>query len=284
MSHVLTAIKNILAGQHFSLSDQAVGINRVNRQGEAFEVFMRRAFANDFTAASEIELTKRTQGIFSYASSGSNPPDLILRGGDAIEIKKFEKAVSTIQLNSSYPKAFLDSNYALLTEECRRCEPNWIRKDLIYVLAVIQSKKIQELWFVDGACYAASREVYESVFERIKTSVHSSIGLEVTNSELGRIINVDPLQRTQLRIRGMWLMEHPRVAFASLFTPSKRAKLTIRVVLRESKYQKFIADTPNIEAELQQLGCVIRPNDVLDPNNRAKVIPVTTLQFEAGYA
>ena len=284
MSHVLTAIKNILAGQHFSLNDQAVGGNRVNRQGEAFEVFMRRAFANDFTAASEIELTKRTQGIFSYASSGSNPPDLILRGGDAIEIKKFEKAVSTIQLNSSYPKAFLDSDYALLTEECRRCEPNWIRKDLIYVLAVIQSKKIQELWFVDGACYAASSEVYESVFERIKTSVHSSIGLDVTNSELGRIINVDPLQRTQLRIRGMWIMEHPRVAFASLFTPSKKTRLSIRVVLCESKYQNFVQHSPSIEAELQQLGCIIQSNDVLDPNNRAKVIPVKTLQFEAGHA
>jgi hypothetical protein len=284
MSHVLTAIKNILAGQHFSLKDQAVGVNRINRQGEAFEVFMRRAFANDFTATSEVELTKRTQTVFSYASSGSNPPDLILRGGDAIEIKKFEKVVSTIQLNSSYPKAFLDSDYSLLTEECRKCEPNWIRKDLIYVLAVIQSKKIQEMWFVDGACYAASREVYESVFDRIKMSVHSSMGLEVTDSELGRIINVDPLQRTQLRIRGMWLMTHPRVAFASLFTPSKSSKLSIRVVLRESKYQKFIEQTPTIAAELQQFGCVIQSNDVLDPNNRAKVLAVKTLQFETSHA
>ncbi len=198
MSHVLSAIRNIISGQHYALNDLAVGNNRVNRQGEAFEVFVRRAFANDFVASTEIELVARTEHIFSYASSGSNPPDLMIRGGDAIEIKKFESAVSTIQLNSSYPKAFLESNYSLLTNACRTCEPNWIIKDLIYVMAVVKSSRIQEIWFVDGACYAANREVYESVFTRVKTSVHAGDGLEVRDSELGRIINVDPLSRTKL--------------------------------------------------------------------------------------
>jgi hypothetical protein len=165
MVSVLNAIYNIAVGQHFSVLDQANSTNRINRQGEPLEVFIRRALVGDFFSSSEIELAKKTQNVFSYASHDSSPPDLMIRGGDAIEIKKFESFSNTIQLNSSYPKAALHSDYPLLSTECRQCE-FWQQKDLIYILAVVKAKKIQEMWFVDGAVYAASRDVYESVFER----------------------------------------------------------------------------------------------------------------------
>lgn len=281
VSNILSAIHNIIAGQHFSLLDQAIGTNRINRQGESFEMFARRAFANDFTSANEIEFAKQTEAIFSYASSDSNPPDLMIRGGDALEVKKFESSPSTIQLNSSYPKAFLHSDYPLLTAECRNCEP-WKRKDLIYILAVIPkgSHKIREIWFVDGACYAAERDIYESVFKRLKTSVHSTLGLKVSDSELGRIINVDPLQRTQLRIRGMWLIQHPRVAFQNLFSNVQKNSFSIRAILRETKFLEIIGQNNALEQQLEQIGCVLTRADVLNPNNRAKVIEVRTLSFD----
>jgi NgoPII restriction endonuclease len=287
VSNVLSAIHNIIAGQHFSLLDQAVGTNQVNRQGESFEVFARRAFANDFISVDEIALTKQSQAIFSYASSASNPPDFMIRGGDAIEVKKFESSPTEIQLNSSYPKAFLHSDYPLLTAECRNCEP-WEYKDLVYVLAVIPkgSRKIREIWFVDGACYAAERDVYESIFGRLKTSIHSTSGLEISDSELGRVINVDPLQRTQLRIRGMWLIQHPRVAFQNLFLnpQTRRNSVAIRAILRETKFQEIIGQNNALEQQLEQIGCVLTRADVLNPNNRAKVMAVRTLIFDGAHA
>jgi hypothetical protein len=280
MVSILNAIHNIVSGRRFSVLDQASSSNRINRQGEPLEVFIRRALANDFVSVSETELAKKTQDIFSYASHDSSPPDLMIRGGDAIEIKKFESFANTIQLNSSYPKAHLHSDYPLLSAECRRCE-NWQQKDLIYILAVVKTKKIQELWFVDGAVYSASRDMYESVFERIKASVHATQGLSVGNSELGRVTHIDPLNRTQLRIRGMWLIEHPRVAFGQLFVPTKNTYFRLRAVLRQEKYNRLIATDPSLETGLQAAGCVVASNTVLDPNNRARVLEVATLQFEA---
>jgi hypothetical protein len=283
MANVLTAIHNIIAGRRFAVLDQASSSNRINRQGEPFEVFIRRALAGDFVSESETELAKKTQAVFSYASHDSSPPDLMIRGGDAIEIKKFESFANTIQLNSSYPKAVLRSDYPLLSAECRKCE-DWKQKDLVYILAVIKAKKIQELWFVDGATYVASREVYESVFERIKASVHSTEGLSIKDSELGRVTRIDPLNRTQLRIRGMWLIEHPRVAFAELFSSAKSAGFRLYGVMRQEKYQQLLAQEPMLETSLKQAGCVISPKNVLDPNNRARVLEVATLQFEANHA
>lgn len=279
--HVLNAIYNIIAGRYFSLQDKAVGSNRINRVGEGFEVFVRRALANDFESANEVELTAKTQHLFSYASSNSSPPDLMIRGGDAIEIKKFEAVPSTIQLNSSYPKAFLYSDYPLLSQECRHCEV-WTRKDLVYILAVIKKGQIQEIWLVDGACYAAERDVYEAVFARVKDSVHLTQDLRVLDSELGRIIDIDPLKRTQLRIRGMWLIQHPRMTFGHLFNPSKQTAFSIKAIMRQTKYADLIS--PNLETELTRLGCRMTNATVLDPNNRAKVMAVKTIQFEASYA
>jgi hypothetical protein len=283
MVSVLNAIYNIVVGQRFSVLDQANSTNRINRQGEPLEMFIRRALVGNFVTSSEIELAKQSQDIFSYASHDSSPPDLMIRGGDAIEIKKFESFSNTIQLNSSYPKSVLHSDYPLLSAECRQCE-TWQQKDLIYILAVVKAKKIQEIWFVDGATYAASRDVYESVFDRIKASVHTTEGLNIKNSELGRVTQIDPLNRTQLRIRGMWLIEHPRVAFAQLFKSVKSTGVQLYGVLRHEKYRQLIAQEPRLETSLKQAGCVIATSHVLDPNNRARVLDVTTLHFEASHA
>jgi hypothetical protein len=283
MVSILNAIHNIVVGRRFAVYDQARSTNRMNRQGEPLEVFIRRALAGDFVSESEVQLAQRTQDFFSYASHDSSPPDLMIHGGDAIEIKKFESFANTIQLNSSYPKAHLHSDYPLLSAECRQCE-DWQQKDLIYILAVVKAKKIQELWMVDGATYAASREVYESVFERIKSAVHATEGLSINDSELGRVTKIDPLNRTQMRIRGMWLIEHPRVAFERLFVATKAASFRLRAVMRQEKYNQLIAQEPTLETNLRQAGCSIATNTVLDPNNRARVLEVATVQFEANHA
>jgi hypothetical protein len=53
--------------------------------------------------------------VFSYQGNPNNPPDLMIRQGDAIEIKKIESPHSSLALNSSYPKAKLFSHSTMLT-------------------------------------------------------------------------------------------------------------------------------------------------------------------------
>lgn len=78
--------------------------------------------------------------FFSYLGNQNNPPDVILKGGDAIEIKKIQSKSSAIALNSSYPKNKLYSNDPRITKACKNSEV-WKVKDMIYVIGVTNDKK-----------------------------------------------------------------------------------------------------------------------------------------------
>lgn len=48
--------------------------------------------------------------------------DAMLRGGDAIEVKKIESNTGDIQLNSSHPKDKFLFTGSMITEACRNAE------------------------------------------------------------------------------------------------------------------------------------------------------------------
>ncbi len=287
-SNILRAMVNIAARDQFLLAHEEQNRNRINRLGEKLEVFVQQAFAGIFQTQTKLELAQRTQGIFSYVANNSNPPDLILSGSDAIEIKKLESLNGAISLNSSYPKSYLHSNSTLLTQACKDCEADaWQVKDMVYVIGFMKKKDtvLKQLWFVDGACYAASRDVYEQVFARIHDAVHEAEHITFINSrELARVINVDPLERTVLRVRGMWEIQHPNVAFKDLTIPTSNENFRMMAVLRESKYQQILSFDPTLEPELDRLGIQRTSAQVLDPNNKAKLLDVRFVQYEANHA
>ena len=55
------------------------------------------------------EALEKYSEVFSYLGNTSNPPDMIIKDGDAIEVKKIE-GFNTLMLNSSYPKQKLYSS------------------------------------------------------------------------------------------------------------------------------------------------------------------------------
>lgn len=63
--------------------------------------------------------------MFSYIGNQNNPPDSMLRNGDAIEVKKIESKKAALALNSSYPKAKLYADSPMINKECRECE-KWL--------------------------------------------------------------------------------------------------------------------------------------------------------------
>jgi hypothetical protein len=156
--------------------------------------------------------------VFSYLGNANNPPDLILKNGDAIEVKKIESLNSQIALNSSYPKSKLFSDDPMITDACRNCEENtWIEKDLIYTIGVTEKGRLKLVWFIYGDCYAAEKQVYERVKTAICDGIRQISGIEFTKTkELGRVNNVDPLGITYLRIRGMWGIENPIKVFRGI--------------------------------------------------------------------
>ena len=216
--------------------------NRITQAGVALEIYVKNSFCGvPDKLAGNIDILH--DKIFSYAGNLNHPPDAMLKGGnkgDAIEIKKLESLdASTIALNSSYPKARLYSDSTLLTKACKECEPGWKVRDMIYAVGYANGSILNAIDFVYGDCYAADREVYESIASRVKAGIAGE-GLEFSETkELGRINRADPLGRTYLRLRGMWGILTPAKAFKEKIGESRTGKFTITALMKASKYLSF---------------------------------------------
>ncbi|MDX8413542.1 MAG: NgoPII family restriction endonuclease, partial [Mariprofundales bacterium] len=222
MSNILSAIMNIVKDDHYKveITKMVNGSNRANNMGEGLEMFVKNAFANSFDVSDYDAWNARFWSTFSFQGVKSKIPDMVLKGAEAIEVKKTE-SLNSLQLNSSHPKAklFSDQN---VSEECRICEEVlWKEKDMIYVMGHIpkKSKKLKSLWFVYGTCYAAKKETYQDIVSEIKCSLaaNANIEINVDGKELGKVINIDSLNATGSRIRGMWVIKHPSKLFEGLY-------------------------------------------------------------------
>jgi len=125
MPNVLTAIKAIVENiQNTSIVANEDGVqNRANQMGDALEDFVKNAFAGCLGVADKRTINQSRSTTFSYLGNSTNPPDAMLRNGDAIEIKKIATiATSQLQLNSSYPKNKLFSNNSKISRACKYSE------------------------------------------------------------------------------------------------------------------------------------------------------------------
>jgi hypothetical protein len=59
--------------------------------GEALESFVKDAFVNCIRTESEIEKLEKYNEAFSWLGNQNHPPDIMIKGGDAIEVKKNAK-------------------------------------------------------------------------------------------------------------------------------------------------------------------------------------------------
>lgn len=247
---------------------------RVNREGTRFDAYIKDALCNSFSIKDPVKKMQKYIAAFSYFDHQNNPPDIIIRQGDAIEVKKVEKPGGKIALNSSYPKHKLYSNSTLITEECRTCE-DWNEKDIIYCVGNVISEKVRRIIFVYGDCYAAKPEVYEKI---IRSVIESHENLQVTTQEtreLGRINEVDPLRISDLRIRGMWQIEPPSKVFSEFVTFDLTKKLTVYAIMRKAKFESFDrADIAAIKKDMK-----VQDIKIKDPNDPQKMIECKLVSF-----
>ncbi len=252
--------------------------NRVNSVGAALEYFVKDAFCSTFR---EPQLQRK--GIeyakcFSYIGNQNNPPDIMLKGSDAVEVKKIDGVrPSDLALNSSYPKSKLHSDSPMITAACRACEP-WQVKDMLYSVGFVAGTRLKALVFVYGDCYAASRGVYERV-RRSVTEGLKGLDLEMAKTrELGRVNRVDPLGITNLRVRGMWTIQNPLRVFSHLFNYAPGRGLTAYALMRKDKYASF--PEGDRKAAASRLGK--EEAKIKDPDNPARMLDAVLLKFNTG--
>ncbi len=281
MTNILQAVRVIVNNKIPDVTSFYRGKNRINAVGDALEAFIKDTFANTVGETNENRKNEVYSELFSYSGNANNPPDLMIKGGDAIEVKKVEVGTAKIALNSSYPATKLFSDSPMITTTCRNCEA-WTEKDIIYAIGCFQNSKLKIIWLIYGDCYAASRETYEKIRKKISQGVREIESVEFSfTKELGRVNKIDPLEITDLRIRGMWQIENPKNVYNYLNINYQITKsFQLYVLMKETKYLSFpIEDIKQVES-LAKLDLVIKDIKIKSPDNPIQLIPAKLMMYQ----
>jgi hypothetical protein len=272
--NLLAAIKNI---SDFKTNDlrnyfETYSI-RINAVGQQLEYYVKDAISGSFKSA--IKEGKRYEGVFSYLGNQNNPPDLIIKGGDAFEVKKIQTFKANLALNNSPPKNELNCKDSRITKHCRKVDGGqWTSKEIFYVIGWVQNRKIKYLYFIQGRCFAADKEIYQRRATGLKKNIEkyfASEGLESTKTrELGRINRMDPLGITNFRIRGMWEIQNPIKVFSYLYSYDKTKDFSLIALMLKNKFDSFPKNDAAILMEDKKIN--LRDVKVKNPNNPAEMI------------
>jgi len=277
-TNLLKALSNLVKNPITDVVAHYRHSNRANNMGDALEYYVKDLFCNITNLENQQEKDEIYSQYFSCLGNQNNPPDFIIRGGDAIEVKKIESLKTGIALNSSYPKDKLYADSSMITKACRDCE-EWSEKDLIYTIGVAKNNTLQSLWFVYGNCYAATKDVYERVSNKISSGVNELDGVEFSRTkELGRVNRVDPLGITYFRIRGMWGIENPVKVFKYI-TSVEPNHLTVNALMLRDKYLSFPEEDREFLEGLSGSGIEISDVSIKSPNNPAQWLDAKLIKF-----
>jgi len=280
MANIINAIINLVNNPISHLTNYYQGRNRANNAGDALEEYVKDMFANTFELP-ENERLEKISDTFSYLGNNSNPPDAMLRGGDAIEVKKIESFGSALALNSSYPKHIVKSSSQMISRACKVAE-EWDEKDIIYIVGIVDknTNNLEQLCMVYGLDYCASEECYSRIKSTIKNGVESIPNVEFAESrELGHINKVDPLGITYMRIRGMWGIENPLKVFNYVYTRDDNFDFSLMCIINEDKWSSFsnTEDLISLSEDVDEL--TIENVRIKDPDNPANLIDAKLIKY-----
>lgn len=281
MSNIINAIINLVTDPKIKLREYAAGHNRANDMGKGLEEYMKDLFAGTVNETNEQNRNIALSNVFSYLGNQNNPPDAMLRGGDAIEVKKIESNNSSLALNSSYPKAKLFFDCSMISAACRSCE-KWSVKDMIYAVGIVPngSGVLSSLAMVYGDDYCADKAVYEKIKNVIKSGVQSIPNVEFAETnELGRVNRVDPLGITYLRVRGMWGIENPFNVFDYLFKRNSSKSFNFMCIINDDKWNTFDNTAELLALPGKINGLAISNVKIKSPNNPAQLNDAKLITF-----
>ena len=279
MKNIIDAVITLVKRNEFTLTDAQGGNNRINIRGDALELYVKNLFADTFND-SETDRLEKWSEIFSYLGNSSNPPDFMLRNGDAVEVKKIESPDAALALNSSYPKHTLKNSNPLISRACREAE-DWTEKNLIYAVGVVSGNKLKSLCMVYGQDYCASEECYNRIRQRIKDGVESIPYVEFAQTrELGRVNRVDPLGITYLRIRGMWHIENPWHVFSYIYKRNLQAEFNFMCIIALEKWATLNNRDELVKLQKSYSALKITDVKIKNPDNLAKLKDAKLIAYE----
>jgi len=280
MSNIIQAFINVVNSYQHNITSVTTGNNRANNMGEGLEYYIKNMFASTYKIENESLKLEKFSEVYSYQGNKNNPPDLMLKNSDAIEIKKLESKNSAIALNSSYPKAKLYADSPMITKACKSCE-EWHIKDMLYTIGYTNQSTLKSLWLVYGDCFCADKETYERIKNTISEGITSIEDVEFTETkELGKVKKVDPLGITDLRIRGMWHIENPNKTFSYIYNYDDTKEFQLIALLLKDKYASLPqADRVQIEALVDD-KISIKDVKIKNPNNPVQLTDAKLLVFK----
>ncbi len=240
-----------------SLDDVYDSAISINSSGERMEYFVKDLLADSLDKETADEKTKAHKKCLSWLGSQNHPPDLMIRGAEAIEVKKSRGKHSKLQLNSSTPRTTLRSSMNRVTEDCSSCEDDiggWDEKDMVYVLGSrVTGNDVGFIWVVYGECFCDDTEVYENVTDTLENAIKESPptngNLDLSGNEIAKVKDVGDGMYTEHRVRPMWSIEHPAKKFSE-YVDSYDKKLDngtpLFLVLPERKFKQVDASKKQI--------------------------------------
>ena len=280
MANILQAFLTIVNNYDINITNVTKGNNRANNMGEGLETYIRDIFANTINEIHEQIKLEKLKEIYSYQGNKNNPPDLMLKNSDAIEIKKLESKNSAIALNSSYPKAKLYANSPMITKACKECE-EWNIKDMLYAIGYVNQSVLKSLWLVYGDCFCADKETYERIKNTISSGITTIPDVEFTNTkELGKVKKVDPLGITDLRIRGMWHIDNPNKIFDYIYKYDDTKKFQLICLMKNNKYEALASEDKKAIENLKNEHVSVQNIKIKNPNNPIQLIDAKLLIFK----
>ena len=282
--NIINAIINLVHSATHNVSRITNGNNRANNMGEGLEKYVKDLFANTLNETNDTVIKNRWSQTFSFLGSKNFSPDGMLRGGDAIEIKKIESKTTDIALNSSHPKHKLYRNDSRVANECKnaRGDNTWEERDIIYVVGYVpkNTDQLKILSMVYGNEYCASPETYEIIFETVKNKISEIPDFDFTDSnELAHMNGVDPLERTYWRARSMWGIKNPWIAFNDVYHYDASKAFSFMCIINDEKWASFSNTGDLIALSETDDRLMISDIEVQNPDNAADLIPAKLITF-----
>lgn len=110
-TNLLIAIKNIVESPLSNIVYHNNSSNRANLAGDSLELYIKDVFCSSLQTETDAEKNKIFSQNFSYIGNQNNPPDLIIKNGDAVEVKKNKNfSISDVSIKSpNNPANLLDA-------------------------------------------------------------------------------------------------------------------------------------------------------------------------------
>jgi hypothetical protein len=276
--NVLQALKNLIENKYSLIDQTSNGLRRANNAGDSLEGFIKDAFAGSMEAKNAVARELAWNKTFSYQGSANNPPDAMIWGGVAIETKKISGYRGDLALNSSHPKSKLRRDDTKISEAAKDAE-DWDEKDLVYAIGTVKGGHLKRLWLIYGDCLAADAKVYAKTENILSKLINESSGLTLaTTNEIANIRKIDPLNRSILRIRGMWSLKNPNNAFDYL--TSLESSTQFYLLMREYTYQDLPESDRNLFESMKVSDLQNRIVSIPDPDDSSKELEARFISYE----